>query len=75
MTISRLMLATALIGTLALPALARTHVTTLGSTHHATALRHHVAKPTGPLHPVAAPGVKPVGSAAVAAPAAASATK
>jgi hypothetical protein len=56
MTISRLMLTTALIGTLALPALAQTHVSTLGTGHHAATLRHRVVKPTGPVHSIAAPG-------------------
>ncbi len=55
MTISRLMLATALMGTLALPALAQSHTAALAPGHHATTLRHRVLKPIASVHPVAAP--------------------
>lgn len=55
MTISRLMLATALMGTLALPALAQSHTTTLAPGHHTTTLRYRVIKPSASVHPVAAP--------------------
>ena len=71
MTIPRLMLTTALIGTLALPALAQSHVTMPGRSHHATTLRHRAAKPTGPIRPLAAPDTKPTAGAGIAAPAAA----
>ncbi len=56
MTIYRLMLTTALIGTLALPALAQTHVSTLSTGHHAATLRHRVVKSAGPVRSIAAPG-------------------
>ena len=55
MTISRLMLTTALMGTLALPALAQSHVATPVPGHHAKTLRHRVMKPIASVHPVAAP--------------------
>ncbi len=60
MTISRLMLATALMGTLALPALAQTHGAMPAPGHrapslHTTTLRHRVIKPLASVHPVAAP--------------------
>jgi len=54
MTISRLMLTTALMSTLALPALAH-HTATLAPGHHATTLRHRVIKPVASVHPVSAP--------------------
>ena len=54
MTISRLMLTTALMGTLALPALAQSHVAPAPG-HHAKTLRHRVMKPIASVRPVAAP--------------------
>lgn len=71
MTISRLMLTTALIGTLALPAMAQTQGAMPGASHHATALRHRVAKPARPVHPIATPSGVAGTTAAVPAPAAA----
>ena len=80
MTISRLMLTAALIGTLALPALAQTSGAAPSPSHNATVPRHGTIKPNRPVHPtaargaaagpmVAAPDAKPTGGAIVAVPA------
>lgn len=67
MTISRLMLTTALIGTLAMPAMALARNAMPGVSHHV--LHHRVAKPAQPVHSIATPSGVAGTTTAVPAPA------